>query len=347
MQKMKALICPVFGADETDFSLEEVQLPTPQKDEVRVKVHAVSLNPVDWKIPKYFHHLNFPRVVGLDVAGTIDSVGSDVIGWKEGDRVYYHHDLRLPHGGFAEYAITKAVALCRIPENVSFIDAAALPCAGWTAYVSLFKKLRVVKGKSIVITGGSGGVGGFAVQLAKLSGLTVYATCSSKNADYVRQLGADDVIDYTANNVVTSVLQRTQGWGVDYWLDTVGSESAATAFEALAFHGELACVAGVPPADAYSHSKWTLKGHSIHSVFLGQYFSARPETQKELAEIGTHMINLLAENKLNSLVSEVIALDNVPKALGKIRQSHVRGKIVAELIHDPKSSYKVTQISNK
>jgi NADPH2:quinone reductase len=255
--------------------------------------------------------------------------------------------LRLPHGGFAEYAITKAVALCRIPENVSFIDAAALPCAGWTAYVSLFKKLRVVKGKSIVITGGSGGVGGFAVQLAKLSGLTVYATCSSKNADYVRQLGADDVIDYTANNVVTSVLQRTQGWGVDYWLDTVGSESAATAFEALAFHGELACVAGVPPADAYSHSKWTLKGHSIHSVFLGQYFSARPETQKELAEIGTHMINLLAENKLNSLVSEVIALDNVPKALGKIRQSHVRGKIVAELIHDPKSSYKVTQISNK
>jgi threonine dehydrogenase-like Zn-dependent dehydrogenase len=68
---------------------------------------------------------------------------------------------------------------------------------------------------------------------------------------------------------VTSVLQRTQGWGVDYWLDTVGSESAATAFEALAFHGELACVAGVPPADAYSHSKWTLKGHSIHSVFLG------------------------------------------------------------------------------
>jgi NADPH:quinone reductase-like Zn-dependent oxidoreductase len=111
--------------------------------------------------------------------------------------------------------------------------------------VSLFKKLRVVKGKSIVITGGSGGVGGFAVQLAKLSGLTVYATCSSKNADYVRQLGADDVIDYTANNVVTSVLQRTQGWGVDYWLDTVGSESAATAFEALAFHGELVFISTI------------------------------------------------------------------------------------------------------
>jgi NADPH:quinone reductase-like Zn-dependent oxidoreductase len=299
---------------------------------VRVKVHAVGLNPVDWKIGVYFKQLSYPRIIGLDVAGVIDKVGSGVTDWKQGDRVVYHGNLQEKDGGFAEYALTDALTPVRLPESVSFTDAAAVPCAGWTAYQALHKKLHVEKGKSILITAGSGGVGGFAVQFAKLHGLVVIATCSAKNSEYVKSLGADHVIDYNTENIIERAKQLTNGKGVDYWMDNINSDSAASAFDAIAFGGGLVCVAGTPSGEAYASGKWATKALSIHSVLLGSGHNAHLEAKLEIAAIGNEVTKLLEENKLKNLVHEVVTLEDVPKALARIKQGHVVGKIVAKLV---------------
>jgi len=274
---------------------KDYPLPPVEDGKLVVKVHACGLNPVDYKLAAFAR--KFPFVPGCDIAGTVHKVGTNVVGFKEGDRVYFHGDIQSTYGGYCDYTLINAKTVSHIPEGVSFIDAAALPTASWTAWVALHDKLRVRSGETILVTAASGGVGGYVVQLAKLSGLTVIGTCSSKNASYVKKLGADHVIDYNTEDIMGRVKELTNGRGIDIWIDMLGSDSADLGLKCLAFGGSLVVVQGnptTPLGDLFA------KQVSVHEVFLGAAHGADEKYQMHFAEMGNSIIKLVNEKKTGS-----------------------------------------------
>lgn len=326
---MKALLLNKPGST-TDLQVGNITDPVPGPGEVRVKVHAVGLNPVDYKLAASgFPGWQYPFILGLDVAGVIDAVGGDVENWHVGDAVYYHGDLRRP-GGYAERAIVVAHAISPLPKNLTFTEAAALPCAGFTAYQAIFRKLSPRPRQSILIHGGAGGVGGFAVQLAAMTGLYVMATASVENFSYVRQLGADEVLDYRHPQFRQKLVAATSGNGIDAIVNTIGPESATEDLDSLAYGGELICIAGLPDLSNFAQF---VKAISIHEITLGgAYRSNDHRAQADLARIGKEMGALVERGRINPSLGEVIKLDQIPQALQRIAQRHVRGKIVADVI---------------
>ncbi|HEY9714248.1 MAG TPA: zinc-binding dehydrogenase [Chroococcales cyanobacterium] len=329
---MKALVLDKPGSPESLYP-SDIEQPKPGLGEVRVKVHAVGLNPVDYKLAASgFPGWDYPMVLGLDVAGVIDAVGKDVEEWQPGDPVYYLGDLSRP-GGYSQYAIASTKVLSWLPDGLEYTQAAALPCAGFTAYQALHRKLNVKAGKTILILGGSGGVGGFTVQLAKLAGLKVYATCSRHNMNFVRDLGALEAIDYQTENVPDAIREITQGRGVDYIVDTVGSESATAALNMLAFNGAIACIAGMPDLTTLAPFE---KGVSVHEVALGYaYISGDESALEDLARMGMEFGALASKGQVKPMVEEVVALEDIPDALVRLSMRHVRGKIVAKIPQPP------------
>ncbi len=326
---MKALVLDRPGTPDT-LRITDIPHPNPDAGEVRVRVHAVALNPVDYKLAQRGHPAwSYPFVLGLDVAGTIDALGPAVHGWQVGERVFYHGNLARP-GGYAEYAITMAHVLARIPDDVSFIDAAALPCAGFTAYQSIFHKLHVAAGQTVLVQGGAGGVGGFAVQLAAYAGATVIASASQRHFGYVQQLGAHQMIDYNVEDVAARVQALTNGRGVDGIVDTVSKASATTGLDMLAFGGGIACVAALPD---FSRIQPFAKAVSVHEIALGgAHLSGDRVAQEDLARIGTAMIDLVRTQRISALVQQVIPLEAVPDGLQRLAERHVQGKIVAQVV---------------
>ena len=216
-----------------------------------------------------------------------------------------------------------------IRDRLNFIDAAAIPCAGFTAYQALHRKVGIKAEQTIAIQGGSGAVGGFAVQIAKAASLNVIATCSQKNQDYVKSLGADWVIDYQHEDVCKRVKSITVGRGVDVILDTVSSQTATSGLDMLAFNGHLACIEGIPD---YQKVKPFLEAPSIHAISLGgAYLSGDLSTQQDLAEIGNELGQLVSQGKVNSMVSETIDLQDIPHALQRLADGKIRGKVVAKI----------------
>lgn len=325
---MKALLLDQPGPLDTLY-VSELPEPQPAAGQVRVQVYAAGLNPADYKFAQRgFSRWAYPHVPGMDVAGVIDAVGADVTHWQVGDAVYYHGDLSKP-GGFAEWTIAPAHAIAPLPHPVSFVEAAALPCAGFTAYQALHHKLHVTAGQTILVQAGAGGVGGFAVQLAALAGLRVISTCSSSNFDWVRQLGATDVLDYHTQDVAQTIRELTDGRGVDAIVDTVNTDTATLGLELLAFGGGIACVAALP---RFEHFQSFGKALSVHDVALGgAYLSGDRIAQKKLAQIGRELGHLVSDRKINPMVQEVIALEEIPQGLQRLAERHVRGKIVAQI----------------
>jgi NADPH:quinone reductase-like Zn-dependent oxidoreductase len=323
---MKAVVLDRPGSPETLY-VAEMPDPQPGPGEVRVKVHAAGLNPADYKFAAWgFPGRKYPCIIGLDVAGTIDALGPDVTGWNVGDAVYYHADLSKP-GGFAEWHVTTARTIAPVPKNLSFAEAAALPCSGFTAYQALYRKLHIQPEQIILIQAGAGGVGGFAVQLAAREGLQVISTCSKGNFEFVRQLGAAEVIDYNTEDVAARVMSITNGRGVDAIVDNVSSDSATAGLDMLAFGGGIACVVGLPD---FSRLQSFSKGLSVHDVALGgAYLLGDEKARDDLARIGREFGSLVSENKINTLLTEAIGLEQIPDALVRLSQRHVRGKIVA------------------
>ena len=313
-----------------EMKVEEIETPIPGNGEVLVKVYAAGLNPVDYKTGTNGNPAwTFPHILGLDVAGTIEAVGDGVTEWSRGDRVVYHGDFRKK-GGFAEYATTTAHTISRIPDSMSFEDAAALPTAGYTAYQALFRKLPMENIQTILIQGGAGGVGGFAVQLAKNAGKTVISTASEHNHDYVRSLGADYVIDYRNEDVKARVMEMTNGRGVDAVLDTVSRESATNSLDLIAYGGHLAHIAGAPD---YTHIKSFTKVISYHEVALNaNHHQNDAIAEKDLAKIGDELLQLVAEGKISTLLERTVSLEEVPQALEELAERHVKGKIVAKVL---------------
>ena len=326
---MKAFLLDRAGAPET-LRLAEVAAPEPAAEQVRVKVEAVGLNPVDYKIAAQGHpDWTFPFILGLDVAGIIDAVGADVKGWKTGERVYYHGDLRRP-GGYAEFALADPDALARIPATVTAVQAAAIPTAGFTAWQAIHGNAHVKKHRTILIHGGAGGVGGFAIQLAKRAGLKIITTASPKNADRLRALGAEHVIDYSGD-VAAAVMQITHNRGVDLALDTVGPESATSTFKLLAFGGQLICIAGLPDFSVWKPFE---KAPSVHELALGgAYSSGDKMAVQALGKIAAELIALVGQGKIDPLVGEVVGFSELPSALARLKKREVpSGKVVVDVL---------------
>ena len=325
---MKALVLDKPGKSGT-LRIADMPTPEPGPGEVRVRVKAVGLNPVDYKVAESgVPGWEYPFILGLDVAGTIDSLGDSVKGWKIGDEVFYHGNLSRP-GGYAEYAIAPAHILGKKPEAVSFADAAATPCAGMTAYQILTRKIPVKPDHKILIHAAAGGVGGFAVQIARNMGVEIMATCSKKNFDHVRKLGADHIIDYNTEDVTKRVLDITAGRGADIAINTVDPETATQDIERLAFGGHLACVVGLPD---FSVIEPFTKALSIHESALGgAHLSGDRKSQEDLAAMANELIAWVRDGKISSMLSETISMEDIPKALTRLAKRHVSGKIVVEI----------------
>jgi len=325
---MKAIVLDKPGTPDSLYA-SDVEQPKPGPGEVRVKVYAVGLNPVDYKLAASgFPGWDYPVVLGLDVAGVIDAVAKDVDEWEPGDKVYFHGDLSKP-GGFGQYMTMTTRTLAWLPDGLDYTQAAALPCAGFSAYQALHRKLHVQAGKTLLVQGGAGGVGGFTLQLAKIAGVKTIATCSRHNFNFVRDLGAQEVIDYQTEDVSSAVREITGGRGVDYIVDTVSSESATKALEMLAFNGAIACVAGLPDITGLTPST---TGVSIHEVALGgAYLSGDEAALDDLARIGMEFGALASKGQIRPMLEEVVTLEDIPEALVRLSMRHVRGKIVAKI----------------
>ncbi|TFE00200.1 zinc-binding dehydrogenase [Jeotgalibacillus sp. R-1-5s-1] len=323
---MKALLLHDKG-QWREMKVEETETPKPGTDEILVRVKAAGLNPVDYKTGQNGSPAwSYPHILGLDAAGIVEETGSDVTDLQKGDRVVFLADMARK-GAYAEYIVTKAHTVSKLPDAVSFEEAAALPVAAYTAYQALFFKLHIQKDKSILIHAGAGGVGGFAIQLAKYAGLKVITTASSANHEYVKSLGADLAIDYNEDDFVEKTKRFTDGLGVDYVLDTVGRDNATKSLKALAFNGQIAFIAGQPEMNESINFAHPI---SFHHVALGSvYQSGNRAEELTLKVMGDHLVELLAEGKISALVEQTIPLQDVPKGLEELETRKVKGKIVA------------------
>eukprot|EP01062_Namystynia_karyoxenos_P007275 TRINITY_DN12558_c0_g1_i2.p1 TRINITY_DN12558_c0_g1~~TRINITY_DN12558_c0_g1_i2.p1 ORF type:complete len:455 (+),score=128.03 TRINITY_DN12558_c0_g1_i2:113-1366(+) len=326
---MRAWVMESSGDVSRACETVNIAVPDPEPGDVRVRVMAAGLNYSDVKRAGQVD-MPSPFVMGLDGAGIIDAVGAEVQGLARGDRVYFHCDPARPFGTLAEYTIAPAGLCFPCAKELAWEHAAALPCAAWTAYIALHDRLRASSGATVLVTGGAGGVGGFAVALAKLAGLRIAATCSNYNADWVRSRGAELVVDYTAPDWTEKVLQWTNGAGVDCVIDTVDARSAERCIPLLRFGGELCSVNG-----ALGHCPALVrKGISVHYVYLtGLYHAAKrnPNLRQLLADTAARVAALATGGQLPHNVGEVGRWDSTRDALLTLKGRHLRGKLVIDV----------------
>ena len=313
---MRAVVLKGFGGLEM---LEERDLPVPEPGpgEVLVRNLAVAVNPVDAKIRAAgrWAGVEPPFVLGYDAAGVVAKVGPGVKDLKEGDEVYYTPEIfGNPHGTYAEYTPVPAGIVAKKPKNLSFAEAAAIPLAGGTAWEAVVRRLAVRPGETVLVMGGAGGVGSFAVQFAKAAGAYVIATASAENLPVLKELGADLTLDYRGP-WAEEVLKATEGQGVDAAFETAGESLVERVIPVVRPFGRIATI--LPPQGNLS-GLYT-KNQTLYGVFLTR-------ERKRLLE----MRPLFERGLATPLIAEVLpfSLENLRKAHARMDSGHGRGKIV-------------------
>ena len=325
---MKALILRRPGS-LASLQVQDIPDPKLSDGEALVQLEASSLNPLDYKMALAGHPAwKYPHIPGLDGAGTVIKVGDGADPALVGRKVVFYDDLRLP-GSFAQMIAVKADSLALIPDGISCLDAATLPCAGLTALCSLKYLANLQSGQTVLIQGGAGGVGGYAIQIARHMGAKIITTCSPNNFEYVRSLGADFAIDYSSDSFRDRVMELTDNSGAHVVIDVMGSHSAGIGLTCLGYGGHLICLSGLPDLSKHGSSN---PATSIHDVAFGTvHASGRSkdliEQRKQLSEL----IDFLATGVLQSTRSKTIGMAEIPAALEELRERHVRGKIVADM----------------
>ncbi|MEH2295933.1 NADP-dependent oxidoreductase [Nostoc sp.] len=304
---MKAIVIKEYGNDDV-LNYADVERPEPKADEVLVKVHFAGVNPVDWKIRNGLGErlgLKLPIMLGGEIAGAIERVGNDVRGFKAGDAVYGI----IHSGGFAEYAIAKIGDIASKPQSLDFENAAAVPLGALTAWQAIFDLAQLSSGQRILITGASGGVGSLAVQLAKAKGAYVIGTASGRNEEFVRDLGADEFVDYTKQNFEEVVKD------VDVVFDAVGGDTFERAFQTLKKGGFLVTSVEFPSEE--KAQEFDVKAVRVY---------CKPNAE-QLAAISA----LVDEGRLKAHVATVLPLVEVKKAFQLSESGRTRGKIVLQI----------------
>ena len=311
---MKAVRIHRYGGPEV-LSYDEVPKPTAGQGELLVRVHAAGVNPIDWKIREGHYklavRLRLPAVLGWDVSGVVEAVGAGVAAFKRGDQVFARPDIK--HGGaYAEYVVIRASDAARKPKSIDHVHAAAVPLAGLTAWQGLFDKAHVKEGQRVLVHAAAGGVGHFAVPLAKWKGAFVAATASGRNEALVRSLGADQFVDYTREAFEDVVAP------VDAVLDTLGGDAGRRSWKVLKRGGTLVSLLDLAVA---------LKG--ALRLKRGRFLLIHPNA----AQLG-HIAGLIDAGRVKPLVENVFPLAEARRAHELSQSGHVRGKIVLQVIKE-------------
>lgn len=328
---MKAYVLQ-SAQDRTIDDLQVVDMPQPQpgRGEVVIEVKAVGLNPVDYKLIASGNAAwEYPHILGCDVAGVIVALGEGVDDhWKIGMRVAGHGDLRR-NGSFAQYVAAPVYELALIPENVEFTTAAGMLCSAMTAYQAINRKANLNLVRTALIHGGSGAVGGIALQLAKMHGVRVFTTCSTAKIPAVQDLEPDEIIDYQTENVDARIQELTDGLGVDLIVDTVSAEESARDLNRLAYNGQLITIVGTPDVDP---SVMFAHAFSIDMVNLGgAHGSGNPVQQEDLGTIASDILQMVSLGRLNPMIDTVLSFDELPEGLRLLSTHQITGKAVVKL----------------
>jgi NADPH:quinone reductase-like Zn-dependent oxidoreductase len=293
---MKAVVVGEGGS----LNMESMPKPEPRAGEIRVKVRAVSVNPVDWKLGLRASPAD-RMIPGRDLAGVVDALGADTQGFKVGDEVI----AIAPGGSYAEYAVMPAKIAAPKPTKMTFEEASGIPVVGETAWRAIVTVADVRKGQRVLVHGGAGGVGSSAVQIAKARGAYVIATASPRNHDFLRKLGADEVIDYNTVRFEDKVKNA------DVVVNTVDADTGSRSIKVVKPGGIVVSVVGPLPAEACAAAKIRCE-----------------QTGRVTGELLRHVVDLANEGKFAISIEQKLTLADAGKAWEANRTGHTRGKIV-------------------
>ncbi|WKV11609.1 NADP-dependent oxidoreductase [Marivirga harenae] len=332
---MKALQITGYGEIAKNVEFREIDKPKVNDHQVLIEIHAASINPIDHKIiegaMKNISKLSFPAPIGFDVAGKIIDKGEKVMDFNFGDEVFARVPTAAP-GTFAEMIAVDHQAVCQKPSNFSYIEAASIPLVGLTT-VQSFEKAKLKEGEKVLIHAGSGGVGTFAIQYAKARGAYVYTTTSTKNVDWVKDLGADRVIDYKKENYLEIAKD------VDIVYDTLGGEYTKDAFKILKTGGRVVSIAGDPDDETaknlglnglirfalklkrYKIDKLAKEKKAIYKFIMMHADGAQLNDIKELIE----------SNYISAVIDKEYSFLKVVTALRDVQRGHTKGKVVVNM----------------
>jgi len=309
---MKAVRLHEYGGPEV-LKYEDAPRPEPAAGEVLVRLHAAGVNPVDWKIRaghmKGFINYKLPMIPGWDLSGVVEATGTDVTAWKKGDEVYSRPDISRD-GSYADYISVKAQELAHKPKSLDHVKAASIPLAALTAWQALFDAAGLQAGQRVLIHAAAGGVGTFAVQLARWKGAHVIGTASEKNHALLKELGADELIDYSQTRFEDVVRD------VDVVLDTMAGETRDRSWKTLKKGGILVSILGQPSKE--DAGKY---GVRAAGVFV-------QPNQAELEQIGS----LVDSGKVKPVIEAVLPLKDARRAHEMNQTLHTRGKIVLQVV---------------
>ena len=313
---MKAIVIHEYGGPEV-LKYESALRPEPKEDEILIRVMAASVNPVDvairsGKYAKYFH-TKLPLIPGMDAAGIVEKTGAGITKFKTGDPVYAFFTL-ANEGGYAQFVIAKESEVSAKPKSLTYEEAAAVPAVGSTAWQALVETAKLMPGQTVLIHGGSGGVGHCAIQIAKAKGARVIATASTANQGFLKKVGADQAIDYTTTKFETVVKD------VDVVLDAVGGDTLTRSYSVVKKGGIIVTIADEPNEAA-------LKERGIR----GASISAVPK-----ASVLEELTKLIEAKKLTPVVSKTFPLSEVATAQEAIATGHTRGKIILKVADESK-----------
>jgi len=313
---MKAVVIHEYGDPEV-LMYEDVPRPEPKDDQLLIRVIAAGVNPVDAMIRSGMFDREgtraFPIILGGDVAGVVEKVGSKITKFKAGDPVFAYVSLDNS-GGYAQYALVTEREAAPKPKSLTYVEAAAVPIAGMTAWQALVDTAKLSAGQTVLIHGGSGGVGSFVIQIAKARGAKVIATASTANQEFLKQLGADVAIDYTKQKF------EDVAKDVDVVLDSIGRDTLARSYGVVKKGGIIVSLVARPKQDE-------LQKHGIRGTALNV-----ESTSEQLAKIGER----IDARKIKVIVSQTFPLSEAMKTQEQVATGHTRGKIVLKIADEPK-----------
>lgn len=311
MPTMKAVVIHEYGGPDV-LKYEDIPRPEPKDDQLLIRVIAAGVNPVDGMIRSGMFAKEgdraFPVILGGDVAGVVEKVGNKITKFKAGDPVFAYVSLDNS-GGYAQYALVTEREAAPKPKSLTYVEAAAVPIVAMTAWQALVDIAKLTAGQTVLIHGGSGGVGSFAIQIAKARGAKVIATASTSNQDFLKQLGADVPIDYSKQKF------EDVAKDVDVVLDSIGRDTLGRSYGVVKKGGIIVSLVARP-------KEFELEKHGIRGTAL----NVEPNSE-ELAEIG----KLIDDKKIKVIVSHTFPLSEATKAQEQVATGHTRGKIVLKV----------------
>ena len=336
---MKSLMITKYG--DIDSSLEKQEIPKPiiEANQILIKTYSSSFNPYDYKVVKgdfkAMGKISFPIGIGRDVSGIVEEVGKSVKKFKVGDKVYSRPN-ESSLGTMAEYVVSNIEDTALMPSNLNFDESASIPVVGLTTYQAFVDIAKLSKGESILIHAGSGGVGTFAIQLAKHLGAKVTTTTSTKNISFVKSLGADKVIDYTSQNYLD------EGDVFDVVYDTLGSNYTLDSFKVLKNGGRVVSIAGTVDSItaeqfglnrfirmilSFQARKVTKTAAKMNAMYRFLFMSPNGDQLEELAK-------LYESGSIKPLIDKVYNFDEGVQALEYLAKGRAKGKVIVKIRED-------------